>query len=171
MIVSGTSLGTVTFRASDLLSIHTLATAANTGYGIARAVKLKYVEIWEPFQGTASITSVAGLTFYGTGATNTGTNDERYCVSVGPDAPAHLLAYPPVGTLIGYWQNYASSLVLFDLRNLEEGAVVDLCFDWISGENQTTINVGPYTITGGVIGAVGVHLPSTQLTAVGLNNL
>ncbi len=170
MIVTGGAPLTVTFNASDLLKIHTVATAANTGYGMARAVRLKYVEIWEPFQGASMNTSLAGIQFYGTGATNTGTNDERFCVAVGTNTPAHLLAYPPKETLVGWWQNVASSLVLFDLKNLEEGCIVDISFDYISGENQTAINLGPYTISGGVLGAFGVHLPSTFLSAVGLNN-
>ncbi len=171
MIVSGGAPLTVTFNASDLLKIHTFTTAANTGYGIARAVRLKYVEIWEPFQGVGMNTSLAGIQFYGTGATNTGTNDERFCVAVGTNAPAHLLAYPPKETLVGWWQNVASSLVLFDLKNLEEGCIVDISFDYISGENQSSTNLGSYAVVAASAGLTGVHLPSTFLTAVGLNNL
>ncbi len=160
---------TVTWNASDLLHVHCMATSATVGYGFARAVKLKYVELWEPNQGTGQFTSLAGIIFYGTGATNTGTNDERFAVSVGSNDPAHLLAYPPAGTLLGAWQNYQSSLVLFDLKNMEVGTIVDISFDWLSGENQNTTNT-TFSITGGTLGVCGVHLPSTSLTAVGLNN-
>jgi len=158
--------------ASDLLKIHCFATGATTGYGLARAVRLKYVEFWIPYQTATQDDSFAGIVFYGTGATNTGTNDERFAVGASYDKPAHLVARAPKNTLVGYWQNYQSSLTMFDLRNFPQGSTIDICFDWISGENQTGLNLGPFTIaSGSSVGEVGIHPPSTSLAAIGLNNL
>ncbi len=163
---------TLTIAAQDFLKLHCFATAASTGYGLARAIKLKAIELWVPFQTAAVDNSLGGIVFYGTGATNTGTNDERFAVGASYDKPAHLLAKPPGGTLVGYWQNYQSSLTMFDLRNIPQGSTIDFDFDWISGENQTAVNVGPFAITAGSsVGEVGVHPPSTSLSAIGLNNL
>ncbi len=166
------SIATLTIMAQDILKLHCFATGATTGYGLARAILLKSVELWVPFQTAAMTDTLGGIVFYGTGATNTGTNDERFAVGASYDKPAHLVAKPPRGTLVGYWQNYQSSLTMFDLRNLPLGSIVDLSFDWISGENQTGTNVGPFSISAGSsVGEVGVHPPSASLSAVGLNNL
>jgi len=169
--VVNTAITTYTWTAADFLRLHSFSTAANTGYGIARSIEFKYIEIWEPFQGTGMTTSVAGVSFYGTGATNTGTNDERFASSASPDYPGHLLSKPPKGTLIGAWQNVASSLTMFDIKNLSVGAFVDVCFNYLSGENQTASNLGSYIITAASAGLVGVHPPTTSLSAVGLNNM
>lgn len=164
------TIGTLTLNASDILKLHGFAVSATVGYGIARAIQFKYIELWEPYQGTASVASVAGVIFYGTGATNTGTNNERYASSASPDAPAHLLAKPPRGTLLGEWQNVASSLVICDIVNLSVGAFVDIAFNYISGENQTSANLN-FATSGLSAGQVGVHSPSALLSAVGLNNI
>jgi len=169
--VVSSAIGTQTFMASDLFKLLTFSTAANTGYCIPRALRFKYIEIWEPFEGVGVSTSLAGVFFYGTGATNTGTNDERYAISTAPDTPAHLLARPPKETLIGYWQNVASSLTMFDIRSLSVGATVDISLDYIGGFNQSASNLGPYTITAASAGLVGCHPPTTSLSAVGLNNM
>ncbi len=167
-----TNITVLAVAAQDFLKLHCFATAASTGYGIARAIKLRYVELWVPYQTAAVDTSLGGIVFYGTGATNTGTNDERFAVGASYDKPAHLVARPPTGTLVGFWQNYQSSLTMFDLRNIPQGSTIDFSFDWISGENQTGTNVGPFAITAGSsVGEVGVHPPSTSLSAIGLNNL
>jgi len=167
-----TAFATQTILAQDLLKLHCFATATSTGYGLARAIKLKAVELWIPFQTAPMADSLGGIIFYGTGATNTGTNDERFAVGASYDKPAHLLAHPPRGTLVGYWQNYQSSLTMFDLRNIPQGSTIDIDFDWISGENQTGVNVGPFSIaSGSSVGEVGVHPPSVNLSAIGLNNL
>jgi hypothetical protein len=159
-----------TITAATILNFMAFATGATTAYRVARAVKLKYIELWEPYQGVGQITSVAGVEMYGTGATNTGTNDERFASSATPDAPGHLLVRPPKGTLIGYWQNEASTLTYCDIKNCEVGTVIDFAFLWSGRDNDTSTSAVTVSVSGLSAGMMGITRPSTKWSAVGYNN-
>lgn len=166
-----TAIVTTTFGGANLLDLLCFSTAANTAFRTARACRLKYVEIWEPFLGPGLINSYAGVTFFGTGATNTGTNDERFAVSSGPDMPAHLLAMVPKDTVVGFWQNDASTLTLCTIQNLSIGAIVDVAFDWIPRQNVASTSAVSTAVTVAGAGQLAVHPWVTSLSGVGLNNI
>ncbi len=155
----------------DLIKMQVFSTAANTGYAKVNAVRLRYVELWEPFQGGGQSTSVAGLTFEGSGGTNTGINRNFYAESVAPDYPSHLYATPPSDTLIGAWQQKTSTSNAFTLKNLDVGTTVDIAFDYQYCDDDATASLGPYTIVAASAGLNGIHSPTTSLVAQGLNNM
>ncbi len=170
-LVASGAIALQTFNAQDILRILTFTTSSTQGYAFASSIRLSYVEMWEPMQSPPSTTSLAGIRFYGTSGTNTGTNDERFCVSAAPDYPSHLVGRPPKGTLQSFWQNTSSSLVMFDLLNIDQGTIIDICFRYYNGVNQSAVNLGPYAITASGAGITGVHLPNVLLSGVGLNNV
>ncbi len=160
---------TISFQ--ELLRMMTFSTSLNTGYSLLDCIRLRYVEIWEPYQGTAVITGTAGIVWEGSGGTNTGINRSIFGVSPAPDMPSHIYAKTPSDTLIGFWHQKSSASNAFTLNFCEAGSVIDIAFDYIIGDNDTTVGIGPYTIVAASAGITGIHPPSTSLVAVGLNNV
>jgi hypothetical protein len=159
----------VTFQ--DLLKLMVFSTAVNTGYSRLDCIRLRYVEFWEPFQGTAGITSTAGLVWEGSGGTNTGINRSIFATSSAPDQPAHVFSKPPSDTLIGAWMQKTSTSTAFTLNNLDVGTVFDIAFDYILGDNDTTVGIGPIVLVAAAAGISGIHPFSTSLVALGVNNM
>ncbi len=160
-----------TITASTILRFLSLSTTTTVGYSALKAIRFRYIELWEPYQTTTNpLDSFAGVKFYGTGATNTGTDLTLYASGATPDKPAHLLAHAPKGTLVGFWQNSASSLTICDVSNCSAGAYVDIAFDYIGNEANATTSLGPYAISAASAGLMGIVRPASTWTALGLNN-
>jgi hypothetical protein len=170
-MIANSAISSVTFTATSLLELIVVAVSATQGYGIARSARLRWVEFWVPFQGPGTNTSFAGIVFEGASGTNTGPNDERFATTASTGQSGHLLAFPPSRTLIGAWQNQFSSLELFKLVNIPEGTLINIAYEFVQSLNITTAPTSVVAITGGAAGASGINLPTTALTAIGLNNL
>jgi len=164
------TIASQTFSFQDLIKMRCFSTAVNTAYAKVSAVKLKYVEVWEPFQGL-STANVAGITWEGSGGTNTGINRNFYVESAGPDKYSHLYSTPPSDTLIGYWQQKTSTSTAFILKNLSLGTIVDIAFDYQEADDDAVASLGPFVVVAAAAGLNGIHSPTTLLVAQGLNNM
>ncbi len=147
------------------------STAANTGYSKLSCVRLKYVELWEPYQGVGTLTSLAGVEYEGSGGTNTGINLQFFGGAVAPDQPTHIFAPAPSNTLIGYWQQKTSSSTAFTLKNLDVGTIVDIAMDYILSDTDTTASLGPFAIVAASAGLTGIHPVNTNFVGVGVNTM
>jgi hypothetical protein len=158
--VLSAAIASQAFTASAMF--HSLAqTFSNTvGYGEVRAMKLSYVEIWEPSKSLcAGVLTNSGLRWdFPTSAilpTFSKMTHEMmtHKSSVTPDAPAHLLARPPRDTYPARWFHATDEGPLFTLLLLSANAIVDIAFDWVAHEpGNSTASI---TAINGVIGFPG----------------
>ncbi len=169
--ITNAAVATQAFTFSDLMKLMCFSTAVNTGYGMIACCRLRYVELWEPYQGVGTLTSLAGIVYEGSGGTNTGINLQFYGGAVAPDQPTHIYAPTPRNTLIGDWQQKTSSSTAFTLKNLDTGTIVDISMDFIKSDTDTVSAVGPFTISAASAGLTGIHPPSTSFVGVGLNTM
>jgi hypothetical protein len=169
--VLSAAIASQAFTASTMLDLQ-LQTFSNTvGYRIARAIKLKYVEIWEPFNGVgAGVLTNSGLRWDVPTTANLPTSSETlYASSVMPDAPAHLLARPTRDTYPDWWHNAADNGPMFTLLSLSANAIVDIAFLWVTYESGNS--TASTTAINGAIGFPGynaIHSPNVNMTALGL---
>jgi len=164
----GTAVATQVFTASNILDFMCFSVAVNTAYRVARSIRLRYVEIWEPFNGIGAITNV-GLRWEGAVvAPNLPmTSTTLYASSSGPDYPAHLIAHPVPGTYQDWWHNAADNASMFEVFSLAEGAIMDIAFDWTTYETlQSTLVSTPVVV--GAVGLNAIHSPNVNITALGL---
>ncbi len=162
----------LTFTAAHLLQLVCFSTAINTAYQVAKSVRLRYIEIWEPIVAAGTpANNTSGFIYYGTAGTNTGTNRAYFCTNASYDKPGHTLAPVPKNTVLPFWQNAASGLTFGDFRNLTLGATVDVRFDLIGNGDFSSVAAASFAVVAASAGLQGVHPPSASLTAVGWNNM
>ncbi len=169
--ITNAAIASQVWQFSDLIKLMCFSTAVNTGYSKLECVALHYVELWEPYQGTGTLTSLAGIEYEGSGGTNTGINLQFFGSSVSPDSPTHIFAPYPKKTLIGWWQQKTSSSSAFTLKNLDTGTVIDVAMSYILSDTDSVASLGPFTITAASAGLTGIHPPSTSFVGVGVNNM
>jgi hypothetical protein len=158
------------FTVPNLLDLLCMTVANNSAYRIARAVRLKYVEIWEPFNGVGVITNV-GLRWDVPTTGNIGpiNSTTLYASSSGPDYPAHLLARPPSGSYQDWWHNAGDSGPLLTMFSLNAGCIVDISYDYVTYESGNSTAVTTAVTTGANFpGYNAIHFPNTNITALGL---
>ncbi len=169
--ITNAAIATSTWAFADLMRLMCFSTAVNTGYSKLACVRLKYVELWEPYQGVGTLTSLAGIVYEGSGGTNTGINLQFFGSAVSPDQPTHIYAPTPRNTLIGDWQQVTSTSNAFTLRTLDTGTVVDIAMDYIEKDTDNTASLGPFTISAASAGLTGIHPPATTFVGVGVNTM
>lgn len=163
----GGAVATQAYDASNILDFLCMSTGVNVAYRIARAVRLKYVEIWEPFNGVGAITNVALKWDIPTTANLPMTSETIYASASAPDYPAHLVARPYPGTYQDWWHNALDTGPMFTLLSLNQGAIVDIGFDYVTYETGNSTQ----TSTAVVVAAAGfnaIHSPNASITALGL---
>lgn len=161
------AVATQAYTASNILDFLCMSTAANVAYRIARSVRLKYVEIWEPFNGVGNITNVSLKWDIPTTANLPMNSTTIYASSSGPDYPAHLFCRPSRDTYADWWHNASDTGPMFTLLSLNAGAIVDIAFDYVTYEtgNSTQTSTGVTVAAGGFN---AIHSPNASITALGL---
>jgi hypothetical protein len=159
------------FTASSLLDLQVQTFSLNVGYRIARSIRLKYVEIWEPFNGVgAGVLTNSGIRWDIPTTANLPTSSmTSYASSVMPDAPAHLLTRPASDTYADWWHNAADNGPMFTLLSLSANAIVDIAFLWVSYESgNSTVSSTAINAAIGFPGFNAIHSPNVNMTALGL---
>ncbi len=170
-IIGAAGVSSYTFLALDLIKMLCFSTALNTLYPLAKAVKLKYIEMWEAFDGSTLSNNTIGFIYYGVAGTNTGTNRAYFDTSASTSRPAHVYAPAPKDTVLSFWQNSATGLTFGDFRGLNPGTTVDICFDWISNGDFASAATVSFAGTAASAGLVGIHPMTSAFAAVGWNNM
>lgn len=135
-VVSSTSL-------CDLLC---MATGADAAYGIARAVKVRKIEIWGPMAQNLTPVTVSVEWAASGSAPVAGPSNIVSDTSMGSARCAHVVSTPPPQSACAFWQ-VASGEAMFTL-GFPAGSVVDLHLSQVFFDGET-----PVAVSTGVAGA------------------
>lgn len=160
--------GSVGVTIADLLDSYFTASAANAGYRIFVALKIKKIELWAP--AVNSVTTSSQLSFLW-GAPQSA---DDFCMpsqvitdmSLGASDPAHLCLKPPANGLFSKWFGSISSTDQVFYLEAPADTVMDIhltaiLFDGSGGGTGFT----PTAITSTVAGATAGYIYSRSLPA------
>lgn len=99
-----TTAGTYTVTWTDLGDLFCVASAANAAYQVARAIRIKSLEIWAPMASDL-IPVTCSVEWFQPGIGVNGNSVIHSDTSMGSSTPAHVKCKAPKSTLEGFWQS------------------------------------------------------------------
>lgn len=121
---------------------------------IARAVRLKKVEMWAPQTAVGAATSI--LLSWSSNATYFSPTTEITDTCLSTAQPAHLLAVPPAEASASMWHEDSGTDDLFTIFG-PTGSVVDVHLNFVLNDTGAVSSI-PVTVVTGVLGAL-YYLP------------
>jgi hypothetical protein len=171
-LIGPAAIASYTFTAQDMLKLVVFSTAVNTVYSLALSARLKYIEIWEPYDAAApGTTGSAGFIWYGVAGTNTGINRPVFTTAASQAYPGHLITKPNKLSVESFWQRNGSSVTFGDFRGLNVGSTVDICFDYIPVYDFASTAGASFVGVAASAGLAGIHPMTANFQGIGLNNM
>lgn len=155
---------------AGLLNTILFASTATAPYTVFDAVRIRFVEVWSPSQGTTSsnppLPSTCSVAFAN------GTIDGDFAVKSDTSMtihPAHVKARPSVRSLAANWQNGVATGAF--ILNCPIGSVIDVCLDLrdLPGSAAAAVNASIGATVGSVFyrGLDALGIGTTTMPPVG----
>jgi len=133
-------------NSTSLCDLLCMATGTTEAYEIARAVKVRKIEIWGPMASNLTPVTVSVEWAASGSAPVAGPSNIISDTSMGSARCAHVVSTPPTQSACAFWQ-VASGEALFTLA-YPTGSVIDLHLSQVLFDGET-----PVAVTTGVAGA------------------
>lgn len=135
-----------TVTPQDLGDFICVATATTAAYQLAKAIKIRKVEMWGPPASNLNPVTVA-CEFASPNAGTYGNSAKKTDTSVGSTEPAHLVHRPPKGSQASQWIDSTVGNVLFRLT-YPANAIIDITYSAVLRDES-----GVQAVAGAVAGA------------------